>query len=35
MPEVARSGIHAAPTPLGYMRIYPQGEVDKHKTAVS
>jgi DNA invertase Pin-like site-specific DNA recombinase len=34
MPKVACRGIHAAPTPLGYMRVYPEGEIDKHKTAV-
>src|SRR4051794_5773090 len=27
MPKVACRGIHAEPTPLGYMRVYPEGEI--------
>jgi DNA invertase Pin-like site-specific DNA recombinase len=32
MPKAARDGKYLARTVPGYQRIYPQGEVDKHKT---
>jgi site-specific DNA recombinase len=35
MPRAARDGRHAAPTPIGYKRVYPEGqEYDRHVRSV-